>query len=276
MQCPYPVTITNPALKDCQGSLVDFDKDGNYVFDTGEVLPFKIQVPCGHCIVCQNNRRDAWTARMQLETLEHTCAWFVTLTYNEDSCPPYLCRADLTKWLKRFRRRRDFRYFACGEYGDLGNRPHFHVIMWFDELLQQVDIDNLLADTWKYGFTLAKPANVDNMRYVAKYTVKVFKEIPYPVPSPYAVMSRKPGIAGSWWQSNSKYFTDYLALPDGSHESLPRYFLEKLDPVEQIQVKRHARNYAELQSKLSDSEKQLRLVNLERSLYRRYVHKYGK
>lgn len=276
MQCPHPVTIKNPAIEQNCGVLIGVQSDGSYLFNDGELVPGTISVPCGHCVICQNAKRDMWTARMQLETLDHVCSWFITLTYNEDNCPPFLCRADLTKFLKRLRNRLPFRYFACGEYGDRGSRPHFHVIVWFDSLVDQSGIDKLLADTWLYGFTMAKPANVQNMRYVAKYTVKSTIDVPFPQPAPYAVMSRRPGIAGPWFESNSKYFHDFLSLPDGSHEKLPRYFLDKLDPVEQIQIKRFSRNYAELRPVLSESEKILRLTNLERSVFRSYRNKYGK
>lgn len=276
MQCPRPVTIKNPAIAQRCGGLVCVQSDGSYLYEDGELLPPTIQVPCGHCIICQDSRRDAWTARMILESLDHVCSWFITLTYNEDSVPPFLCRADLTKFLKRLRSRQSFRYFACGEYGSKGSRPHFHAILWFDTMIEQSDIDTLLAQSWSYGFTMAKLANVDNMRYVAKYTVKSAVEHPDIFPAPYAVMSRRPGIAGPWFDSNCAFFHDFLALPNGRHEKLPRYFLDKLDPVEQIQVKRFARNYAELQPKISESEKALRLADLERSVHRSYLRKYGK
>lgn len=276
MHCPYPVTIKNPAIEQHGGVLLGVQSDGNYLYEDGELVPGTIQVPCGHCIICQNARRDMWAARMQLENLDHVCGWFCTLTYNEDNCPPFLCRADLTKWLKRVRKRYQVRYFACGEYGSQGQRPHFHVILWFDTVVQQHDIDDLLNVTWFYGFTQAKPVNSDNMRYVAKYTVKEHLETPPVFPSPYAVMSRRPGIAGPWFASNSKYFHDFLALPDGKHSSLPRYFMDKLDPVEQIQIKRHSREFAESLPVLSDTDKYLRLTNLERSVYRSYIRKYGK
>ena len=276
MQCPYPVSIKNPAIEQHGGILIGVQSDGNYLYEDGELVPGTILVPCGHCIICQNARRDMWAARMQLENLDHVCGWFCTLTYDEDNCPPYLCRADLTKWLKRVRKRYQVRYFACGEYGSLGSRPHFHVILWFDTMLGQDDIDQLLNVTWTYGYTMAKPVNSDNMRYVAKYTVKEHLRTPPVFPAPYAVMSRRPGIAGPWFASNSNYFKDYLALPDGKHSPLPRYFLDKLDPVEQIQIKRHSREFAESLPVLSDTDKFIRLFNLERSVYRGYIRKYGK
>lgn len=276
MQCPHPITIKNPALEQCSAQLVRCESDGSYLTTLGELIPPTITVPCGKCIICQNARRDMWTARMQLEHLDHTCGWFVTLTYNEEMVPPYLCRADLRNWCKRVRKFVPFRYFACGEYGSHGGRPHFHVIMWFDVLIQQNDIDKLISDTWRMGFHTAKPVNRDNMRYVAKYTVKSAVEHPDSYPAPFAVMSRRPGIASNFYSSNLMFNMDYLALPDGSHVPTPRYFLDKMDPVQQIQIKRHRREYAELSPQLDPAAQDLRLINLERSMYRKYIRKYGK
>lgn len=276
MRCPYPVTIRNPRLRDYPGSSLIVQIDGTFLTPDGELLEPSMQVPCGRCVICQNARRDAWAARMELENQGHVCGWFITLTYNEESVPPYLCKADLKNWCKRIRKRIQFRYFACGEYGPQGNRPHFHVIAWFDKLLEQFDIDKLVSDTWKFGFFTCKPVNRDNMRYVAKYTVKSVIETPESYPAPYAVMSRRPGIASNWYDSNCSFFMEFLALEDRRREPIPRYFLEKMDPVEQIQVKRHRREFAERQPKLSDSDMDLRLVNLERRLIRQYNRKYGK
>lgn len=275
MQCPHPVTIKNPAIAQRADYPVDVMPDGSRVYLDGEVVPEVISVPCGKCPICQNARRDMWAARMELETLDHACAWFVTLTYNEESVPPFLCRADLTKFFKRLRKRIDFRYFACGEYGPKGDRPHYHFIAWFDVNLDFDSISELVFQCWKFGFYTCKPANKDNMRYVAKYTVKSVVVYPDMYPPPYATMSRRPGIAGPWFESNSKYFHDFLALPSGKHQSLPRYFLGKLDPVEQIQIKMHNREFAERLPQVSDSEKELRLINLERKLIRSYHTKYG-
>lgn len=278
MQCPYPVTIKNPAIEQHGGILLGVQSDGSYLFEDGELVPPTISVPCEHCIICQNRRRDEWAARMELESLDHVCSFFVTLTYNEDYVPPFLCKRDLTNFFKRFRKIEPFRYFACGEYGSdsLTQRPHFHVIMWFDKLFSKLDIEAMLSRTWKFGFFCVDETTRNRMRYVAKYTVKSVVEIPDGYPSPYAVMSRNPGIAGSWFDSNCKFFHEYLALPSGHREQLPRYFMNKLQDVEQIQIKRHRREHAELAPQLSETDKFLRLKNLERSLYRSYRLKYGK
>ena len=62
---------------------------------------------------------------------------FVTLTYNNDNLPynenailPTLRKKDLQMFFKRLRSRIDkIKYFACGEYGDVTQRPHYHMIL---------------------------------------------------------------------------------------------------------------------------------------------------
>lgn len=275
MQCPHPITIKNPALDQNFPYLVRCESDGSYLTDEGELIPPTISVPCGRCIVCQNNRRDAWAARIELENRTHVSGWFVTLTYNEESCPPFLVKRDLQNFFKRLRKRIPCRHFSCGEYGDRGNRPHYHCIIWFDIQVSESELDSLVFDTWKFGFHQVKPVNLDNIRYVAKYTVKSHLEFPDAFPPPFAQMSRRPGIASNWWDSNIGYFHEFLKL-ERKREQLPRYFLDKLDPVEVIQIKRHKREHAEALPELSETDKNLRLINAERSMYRSYIRKYGK
>lgn len=89
-------------------------------------------------------------------------------------------------------------------------------------------------------------------------------------------MSRRPGVGSSWFEKNVSYFHDFLVLESGAREQLPRYFLDKLDPIEVLRIKRGKREYAEHMEPVSDSEKQLRVINLERRLRRQYIRKYGK
>lgn len=65
--------------------------------------------------------------------------WFVTLTYddwktiNETGCPPYsLDKSHLQTFNESMRKAarycgEEYRFFACGEYGDLYERPHYHL-----------------------------------------------------------------------------------------------------------------------------------------------------
>lgn len=55
----------------------------------------------------------------------------MTLTYDDDNCPLSLDKTALQKFWKRFRKLVDvpIRYFACGEYGSLNWRPHYHALV---------------------------------------------------------------------------------------------------------------------------------------------------
>lgn len=87
---------------------------------------------CGQCMPCRVNRRRTWMHRILLEASCHGQNSFVTLTYNSESVPSdgSLRPRHLTLFLKKLRRRFDklqLRYFAVGEYGDVGGRPHYHL-----------------------------------------------------------------------------------------------------------------------------------------------------
>lgn len=66
---------------------------------------------------------------------------FLTLTYDEFNVPYnyYLQPEDLTKFLKRYRKRlgHKIRYFAIGEYGDKTWRPHYHLAIFSKKKLER-------------------------------------------------------------------------------------------------------------------------------------------
>lgn len=87
-------------------------------------------VPCGSCIGCRINKTSQWTFRLLLEQKNWDKASFITLTYDDDHLPSdaSLHPEDLTLFWKRLRKNLDGRkikYFACGEYGDATQRPHY-------------------------------------------------------------------------------------------------------------------------------------------------------
>lgn len=104
----------------------------------------KMWVDCGHCYACRLKKRGEWIMRLEHEFFDKKHdALFVTLTYENRWLPvsktgtPTLLKRDVQKWLKRFRKAIDkdfspaprFRYFICGEYGSLTQRPHYHAIL---------------------------------------------------------------------------------------------------------------------------------------------------
>ena len=59
---------------------------------------------------------------------------FITLTYNNNNLPKYksLVKKELQDFFKRLRKKygEGIRYYACGEYGPKGKRPHYHAIIF--------------------------------------------------------------------------------------------------------------------------------------------------
>ncbi|UPW40921.1 replication initiator protein [Sigmofec virus UA08Rod_6120] len=111
------------------------------------------KIPCGKCIGCRLAYSRQWADRIMLESTlyrEEDC-YFFTVTYDDAHLPPLqrcidkrtgeifyffpLLKRDLQLFLKNLRTRYyrlygvrlNLRYFACGEFGDKTNRPHFHL-----------------------------------------------------------------------------------------------------------------------------------------------------
>jgi hypothetical protein len=97
--------------------------------------PQGLYVPCGKCIACRIARTREWTVRIMHEMSCHDNAVFATLTYDDDHLPPdrSISKDELQRFIKRLRKElgdRKIRYFACGEYGETTNRPHYHAIIF--------------------------------------------------------------------------------------------------------------------------------------------------
>ena len=98
----------------------------------------RLEVPCGKCHECQEQRREMWSLRLSEEAKDHLNTAFITLTYNDENmlwCGDYgtLQKKDLQDWLKRLRRQIEplkIRYYAVGEYGTNTMRPHYHVLLF--------------------------------------------------------------------------------------------------------------------------------------------------
>lgn len=157
---------------------------------------------------CRINLQRTWASRIQLEAQWHPYSTFVTLTYSDDHCPVTedglgnLSPEDLTSFLRRFRKGNgSFRYFACGEYGEMSQRPHYHLIMFGISIHYQDQV----AKAWRdpktkepLGFISLAELTPARSAYVAQYTCKKMTKRGderllgrYPE---FARMSTKPGI----------------------------------------------------------------------------------
>lgn len=95
--------------------------------------------PCGKCPACLKRRSAGWSLRLREQEKHSASAFFVTLTYDNMNCPKYytLVKRDLQLFFKRLRRFHDryhgslpIKYFAVGEYGTNGHRPHYHALIF--------------------------------------------------------------------------------------------------------------------------------------------------
>lgn len=183
MMCRHPF-VRDPTGKSFVASLSDPERliDG---------VPF----PCGQCLPCRINKRRVWTHRMMLESLcyEPFDQAFVTLTYEDEHLPPggVLVKKHLQDYIKRLRRKVEpvkLRYYACGEYGSLTHRPHYHLIIF------GLGSSNLFSDCWHFGHTFVGEVERESIQYVAGYVSKKIAYKFHDLVPEFAVMSRKPGI----------------------------------------------------------------------------------
>lgn len=142
-----------------------------------------------------------------LEAGVHKVNSFLTLTYKVD--PISLDPLDLRAFFDALRKRVGygvFRYYAVGEYGDLSQRPHYHVAMFnYPTCLRpgrKLDCRCSsclpIREAWGLGMIKNLPLEIGSARYIARYTIKKMTRTDDPrlgnrYPE-FSRMSLKPGI----------------------------------------------------------------------------------
>lgn len=240
---------------------------------------YEIQIPCGRCIACRLDHADAWATRMSMEakTWQKNC--FVTLTYNNPNLPKNesLIKKDLQDFLKRLRyyekgyqewnnpknrkTERPIRYFACGEYGPRGGRPHYHMAIFNylpNDLKPYKENHNgdmlymspSLQKIWGKGFVVVGHLEPKSASYIARYVqkkaginpkVRVYKynnitqtktliKSSKPLKEPeFIIMSTGVGLGRKFWEDNKEFIKKYKYIQikvNGvvKQKALPRYF----------------------------------------------------
>lgn len=167
---------------------------------------------CGRCFECQKAYSNEWALRLYHEKKYHLYSLFLTLTYDDVHCPSMLVKSDLQAFIGRLKKELDFRYFACGEYGGKAGRPHYHMIIFTDDLeplglynpfslglyksFINYSSSSLISRLWSFGFhTIETKVEFATMRYVAKYMQKSrLSDFPKDFQKPFLLMSHKPYI----------------------------------------------------------------------------------
>ena len=221
-----------------------------------------LQVPCGKCLECLNQKSTEWAYRIMDECKAHSDNCFITLTY--ENSPGQLVRKDLTDFIKRLRKSLDFpvRVFYTGEYGSHTLRPHYHLIVfgYFPTdcvFLRRDGSDNLyrsksIEKLWTFGFSSVGRVSLQSAKYCAKYLQKLQK-IPANLVQPFIGMSNRPGIGYS--AISPKSLASDKIYHNGHYIKIPRYYLKKLE--EQGFDLSDLRDIRLIRGELSNSEKSL-------------------
>lgn len=233
-------------------------------------------VPCGKCVECLKSRQNAWVYRLQRETSYNRHSFFVTLTYDAEhvplrlkdgqeyeniqdmykyqfmrysdyiknksilDCSMSLFPLDLTNYLKRLRSKlpEEYRikYFACGEYGDQFNRPHYHLLIFSNDDVG-LYIECAISEAWPFGMVDIQPVADGCIYYVTKYMLKGSNE---KEPDDFCLRnfnrsSQGLGITGfvkdyKYYNSNTKSdeFMKTVSLNNGEQIVVPRYYRKTL------------------------------------------------
>lgn len=218
-------------------------------------------VNCGRCAQCLKKKQLDWAFRLTHELQNSESACFLTLTYDDETVPVAsagysLLRKDFQDFMKRLRKhanRTKIKYYACGEYGENTERPHYHAIVF--NLPRP--FDKYVDKAWKHGHIHIGTVNEASIMYTTKYTLKGLKrrkaeEVDEFGREPeFTLMSNGLGI-GYIKNEIVRYLrqngTKLLTLQGGVKKKLPRYYIEKMftDPTE-LALWRAAAN-SELQS----------------------------
>lgn len=245
-------------------------------------------IPCGKCVGCRLDYSRQWANRIVLESkcYEKNKNWFITLTYNDENVPISnyvdtetgdiihgltLYKRDLQLFMKRLRKNYSkslIRFYACGEYGSQGKRPHYHLCLFnftFEtEELKKHSINNQgdpifthekIEEIWGKGFITIAPLNWETAAYTARYVMKKqygkLAEDYYTsqgkIPE-FVQMSLHPGIGRPYYDKFKEkiYELDEVTIPrkSGAIKSKPPEYFDKLleaenpDLMEKVKRKR--------------------------------------
>ena len=85
---------------------------------------------------------------------------------------PVLTKRPLQLFLKRLRKLfkdEGFRYYACGEYGPVHFRPHYHIELWFEKPYNAAMLEMYIRQSWKFGRIDVQRAKDKAAAYIAGY-----------------------------------------------------------------------------------------------------------
>lgn len=228
-----------------------------------------IEVPCGRCRACRVNRAEDWSLRMLHESEYYETSSFVTLTIDDDHIefPAEVSKDEFQRFMKRLRKElkgRQLKYFACGEYGSLLGRPHYHAVIFglgscgrcrvctpelrmYDSAPVADSDCAALEAVWTSGYVDSRIVNPERFRYVADYVQKDTRPSSYSVidsdldgrEPPFGLMSK--GLGLRWMMDNLSLSLSPAVRVKGRRVNAPRYYRRKI--LERFGTMRHVASF---------------------------------
>ncbi len=221
---------------------------------------------CGQCMECRLAYSREWAIRISHEAQMHDRNCFLTLTYDDAHLPAHgqLLKRDLQLFFKRLRKSAGpFRYVACGEYGELKRRPHFHAAIFgldfnedrieYGEGIRgdKIYVSASVASVWQqsvfpFGHTIGS-LEFEAGAYIGRYITKRVSGVgasalplwsdpdtgEIVMPNPEFLICSK-GIGKSWFRDY--FMTDVyphgrVITAQGTPAPVPRYYKELLNEM---------------------------------------------
>jgi len=265
-----------------------------------------IHIPCGQCIGCRLERSRQWALRCVHEASRWELNCFITLTYSEEYVPYVpsvkdgstvltLHKRDLQLFWKRLRKLygENIKYYACGEYGTLYSRPHYHACIFNFDFIDKrfwkkkgsttLYRSSSLESLWPYGYSTIGDVTFQSAAYVARYVTKkilgksAVDKYDGRVPE-YTQMSLRPAIGREFVDKFYRdiYPKDYVIFKNKRLRP-PRYYDKIYDEIDResfLKVKEARKEKLKLiaadctEARLAEREK-VQLINSKR-LIRKY------
>ena len=151
-----------------------------------------IQVECGKCLNCIENRKKEAATRMALEMKNYINKYFITLTYAplkaeyDKEGLTKLDRKHVNAYVKALqyihkqhyidkynKENNKMVYIVAGEYAENNTqRAHYHLV-----IMTNIYIERYLRTKWKYGkVDIQKMKDIRAISYTTGYTVKKIKQ----------------------------------------------------------------------------------------------------
>lgn len=251
---PKPVKFHWINIIDKKTGEIRPSKEANFRIKYNEIItPYNDFIPCGKCEGCRIDKSQDNATKVYLESLNHNQNCFLTLTYDNEHLPKpkTLVKRDLQLFWKSLRKAiqpQKIKYLACGEYGLLTRRPHYHaaVMGYFPEDAKPYkknengDIlftSEKLSKIWGKGFVIIGNLTYQSAAYIARYVYKkayggdTLNLKKHQIPE-FTTCSKRPGLAQNWYFDKEKW--KYLlrnngvplATPNGVKiKPIPRYLL---------------------------------------------------